>query len=233
MQACERLGLSGNQIKLVAMAAMFSDHFGKAFFPDVLLFQVFGRIAFPLFAYMIAEGCRYTRNRLRYFLGIFLLGVACQAVYFAAMRSLYQNILLTFSLSIACIFSIDAFWRKKRPLTALGMACVLLLSLFLCLFAPSLPHFTGFELDYGIYGVFLPIAFYYVKGKYLKLFPFVILLFFRSVFQRGTHPFAFLALPFLLLYNGKRGKYKLKYLFYIFYPAHLALIQIFSWLLSA
>lgn len=225
-----RRGLSGNEIKLIAMVAMFSDHFGKMFFPTVLPFQFFGRIAFPLFAYMIAEGCKYTRNRLRYFLLIFLLGCACSAVYFAVMRSLYQNILLTFSLSIACIFSIDAFLKKKRPLPALGMAAVILATLFLTLPLPEL--LDGFELDYGLYGVFLPVAFYYVKNKYAKLLPFCVLLFFRSIFLKGTHPFAFFALPFLLLYNGKRGKRKLKYLFYIFYPAHLVLLQAISYILS-
>ncbi len=231
MEAEKHGGFSGNQVKIIAMIAMFSDHFGKTFFPDVLLFQAIGRIAFPIFAYMIAEGCRYTRNRTRYFLGIFLLGLACEAVYFAVTRSLYQNILLTFSLSIASIYAIDAFVRTRRPTKLFGIAGMLFLTLFLCLVAPSLPPLRDFEMDYGIYGVFLPIAFYYVKGRYQRLVPFVILVFFRALFLRGTHPFAFLALPFLLLYNGKRGKYKLKYLFYVFYPAHLAFIHILDMLI--
>ena len=53
-----RLGLTNNQLKILAMIAMFMDHFGKQICPDVMILQVLGRLAFPIFAYMIAEGCR-------------------------------------------------------------------------------------------------------------------------------------------------------------------------------
>ena len=223
-------GLTGNQLKLIAMIAMFSDHFGKMFFPSVMLFQYVGRIAFPLFAYMIAEGCRYTRNRLRYFLLIFVLGLGCSAVYFIFSSSLYQNILLTFSLSIACVFATDAFLRDKRPLTAFLMAGALLATVFLTL---VLPHFVnGFAFDYDLYGALLPVMFYFIPDKRFKLSALCLILIVRASIFRGTNIFALFSLPLLLLYNGKRGKYRLKYLFYIFYPAHLVLLQALAMLIG-
>ena len=64
-----KFGLTNNQLKIIAMVSMVLDHVGLLFFSDMIIFRVLGRIAFPIFAYMIAEGCRYTKNRAKY-LGI-------------------------------------------------------------------------------------------------------------------------------------------------------------------
>ena len=224
--------LSGNALKIIAMLSMLADHAGKALFPDLLILQLFGRVAFPLFAYMIAEGCRYTKNRVRYLLSIFLLGAGCQAVYIVTMRSLYLGVLLTFSLSIGCIFAIDSFLAQKTASRALLMTGAIALTLFVSLIAPTLFAKQGLVLDYGIYGVFFPIAVYYAKNKRAGLVSVAVLLLLRGIFIGGKHWCALLALPLLLLYNGKRGKWRLKYLFYIFYPAHLAIIQLIAWTLG-
>ena len=55
----------------------------------------------PIFAFMIAEGCKYTKNKLKHFLMIFILGVICQVVYFINDQSLLMGILIVFSFSIA------------------------------------------------------------------------------------------------------------------------------------
>ena len=65
--------LSSNALKLIALVSMTVDHIGLILFPQYRVLRIIGRIAFPIFAYMIAEGCRYTSNRIRYFLTIFLL----------------------------------------------------------------------------------------------------------------------------------------------------------------
>ena len=59
-------GLSGNQLKIIALIAMTIDHIGLQFLPHVTILRIIGRLAFPIFAYMIAEGCLHTRNRRRY-----------------------------------------------------------------------------------------------------------------------------------------------------------------------
>ena len=61
-----KLGLTNNQFKIIAMVSMLLDHMGLLFFPDEQIFRILGRIAFPIFAYMIAEGCRYTKTRAKY-----------------------------------------------------------------------------------------------------------------------------------------------------------------------
>ena len=97
IQTQTRPGLSGNQLKLIALAAMTCDHIAVAFFPRLTILRIIGRLAFPIFAYMIAEGCQFTKNRKKYLLSMAALALVCQVVYFVAMRSLYQCVLVTFT----------------------------------------------------------------------------------------------------------------------------------------
>ena len=98
--------LSNNIIKIIAVITMVIDHVGVAFYPlflnetTYLAFRGIGRIAMPLFAFLIAEGCRYTKDKKKYFTLIFLLGLVCDIAYFVAMEELYLCILTTFSFSI-------------------------------------------------------------------------------------------------------------------------------------
>ena len=94
------IGLNGNQLKIVALLAMTCDHIGKQLLPQNEILQIVGRLAFPIFAYMIAEGCVHTKSKKKYFFSMFGLASVCQIAYFYAMGSLYQCVLVTFSMSI-------------------------------------------------------------------------------------------------------------------------------------
>ena len=65
--------LNGNVLKIIAAILMVIDHIGFTFFPSVMILRYIGRLAMPVFAFMIAEGCRYTKDKLRYFLTIAVL----------------------------------------------------------------------------------------------------------------------------------------------------------------
>ena len=84
--------LSGSSLKIIAVISMLIDHIGYILLPEVAFLRYIGRLAFPIFAYMIAEGCRYTKNRAKYLGMIAGMAVIFQAVYFVAMQSLYQGI---------------------------------------------------------------------------------------------------------------------------------------------
>ena len=226
-----KVGLNNNQLKIIAMVSMLIDHIGEALLPEVYIFRIIGRLAFPIFAYMIAEGCAHTRHRGRYLLNIASLGLACQLVYFFAMGSLYQGILITFSLSIAAIFAIDRFTKKKDLWSALVMSAVLAAVIFISVIAPIIFASQGFVLDYGALGVLTPIAVYYLRDKRLKISASAVILLLRAILYGGFRWYALLAVPLLAIYNGERGKAKLKYLFYIFYPTHLVVIYLLQlWL---
>ena len=59
--------LTGNALKILAAIFMTIDHIGVMLFPRMLILRIIGRLALPVFAFMIAEGCKYTRNKKKYF----------------------------------------------------------------------------------------------------------------------------------------------------------------------
>lgn len=221
--------LNGNHLKLIAAVTMLLDHAGILLFPRVQLFRILGRLAYPIFAFMIAEGCRYTKNKLRYFLMIFSLGAVCQLVYYFFSGDTYLNILLTFSLSILLIYSLQASYQGGKRQT-----------LWSILFAVGLFAVYGLDrlitIDYGFWGVMVPV---FASFAHVRKFPHwasVILLgaglLLLGADLGGIQHYALLALPLLLLYSGRRGKLNMKYFFYIFYPVHLAVLQGIAMLLG-
>ncbi|MBO5857524.1 MAG: conjugal transfer protein TraX, partial [Clostridia bacterium] len=115
----KKFGLTNNQLKIIAMVSMLFDHIGKELLPQYEILQIIGRLAFPIFAFMIAEGCFYTKNKIKYFLTIFILGTGCQIVYFIVDKSFYQNILITFSLSIELVFALENFRTKREKISGI------------------------------------------------------------------------------------------------------------------
>ena len=229
MLTAEKLRLTGNQLKLLALVTMTCDHIGVTLFPQVLWLRIVGRLALPIFAYMIAEGCRHTHSRKRYLLSIVAVAALCQAVYLVAMGSLYMCIMVTFSLSVALIYLWDYAKTRPAPQGGFLVLAALCVTWVLC----EVPLFPGtdFHIDYGIFGVLLPVLIYMGRSG-LQAFAMAALgLVFLNLSMGGIQWFSLLALIPLAFYDGTRGKAKLKYLFYIYYPAHLAVIWLISLLL--
>ena len=217
-------GLNNNQLKVIAMIAMTCDHAGMLLFPHITLLRVIGRLAFPVYAYMIAEGCSHTRNMGRYFASVAAMGVLCQLVYWFAQGSLYQSILVTFSLSI-CLCALAKLALAKGKLwawIAFGMAIIGVY--FITDILPGLLPSTDFAVDYGFFGVLLPVGVYLGKNMREKLLFAGADLCLLALPGWNIQWFALLAMPLLALYNGKRGKLSMKWLFYFYYPAHLVLL---------
>ena len=218
--------LSGNALKILAAITMFLDHAGMLLFPGNRMLRIIGRLAFPIYAYMIAEGCKYTRSRVRYFLSLFLLGALCQIVYFAVDGSLYFSILITFSMSILTIYALDAF--KAKPGALSGAVLIATLGTVYALN-------RVFTIDYGFLGCMVPVLVSLPQGtkydsKAASLTLLALGLTLLAVELGAPQQYALLALLPLALYSGKRGKWRMKYFFYIFYPAHLVLLQAITWL---
>lgn len=224
-------GLTGNQLKLIALITMTIDHVGMMLFPRMRILRVIGRIAFPIYAYMIAEGCRYTHNRRKYLFSMMLLAALCQVVYFFAMGSLNMSVLVTFSLSIGMIYLAEyakAGGRFGTPGLFLAV-CGLFFLVYLThdVFLPK----TDFGIEYGLWGVLLPVFPYFGEDRRKKLRYFILGLALLNLSFGGIQWFSMAAVPLIALYNGTRGKRKMKSLFYIYYPAHLVAIYFLSLIL--
>ncbi|MCH5202692.1 MAG: hypothetical protein J1F17_05740 [Oscillospiraceae bacterium] len=218
--------ISGNAIKIIALVTMTIDHIGVNFFPDIYIFRIIGRISFPLFSYMIAEGCRYTRNKLKYFFSVFLLGTLCQIVYYIADNSLYMGVLITFSISILIIFSIQ--WAKNNCFNPFGWILpfsVILWALFLCEILPLYLSDTNYHIDYRFFGIMLPVIISLSDRRDIRFILATAGTVVLALSLTEIQWWGLLSLIPLALYNGKRGKMRIKYLFYIYYPAHLLIID--------
>lgn len=224
----QKLGLNGNTLKCLALVCMLIDHMGHILFPGAIWLRIVGRVAFPIYAYFMAEGCRYTRHPWRHFLEVFLLGAVCQVVYQIAephQKGVYLNILLTFSVSIAlCNGLLAISTRKLRVPVFFVMAAALIMIL--------LPmEKRGIAFDYGFWGILLPMVLVLFRAHWQKLLAEGVILCLLAMESSRLQWYGLLALLPLALYNGTRGSRKFKYAFYLFYPLHLVVLYGIYWLL--
>lgn len=229
--------LSSSALKLMACGFMLIDHVGVRLFPRILLLRIIGRLAYPIFAFFIAEGCRHTSNRSRHFLSVFVLGVICESVYIIYDGAWYGNILLTFSLSILLIYLMQ--WCRDGRYARYIILAAALGALFV------LTSYVNF--DYGFFGIVAPLFAAFPGDRRnesagimppppkhsTKLILFAIGIMLTCIENGLGHIqlFALLTIPLLAMYSGKPGKRKLKYFFYVFYPVHLLLIELAAMLI--
>jgi len=238
--------LSAFELKILACVFMLIDHVGLVFFPQYEWMRIVGRLSYPLFAFFIAEGCRYTKNKLRRFLSVFVLGVICELVFVVVQGQYLGNILLTFSISILLIYLLQYAKKKYLENTKNG---VLLFALFAVSIVLTFVFCRYVGVEYGFFGVMTPVfvtlfddvsqdnkeSFRKPRKRLLSYVVFAVSLLMMSVYnpQLGSiQLWCLLSIPLVLLYNGEKGRYSFKYGFYIFYPLHIAVIQGIAMLIS-
>ena len=151
----KKIGLNSNQLKLIAAVSMLIDHVGYILFPFFDIFRIVGRLAFPIFAFCIAEGVRYTKNRLRYLLTIAGCAAVFQIVFEFAAGGNVLNIFGTFTLSICLCYAFDLLKTRK-----IGGYLVFLLAVF------AVYAFNRFvPVDYGFVGVLVPLSAYVFESS--------------------------------------------------------------------
>lgn len=233
-------GISQNTLKIIAAVCMLADHTGMLLFPSVPVFRIIGRVAFPVFAYSVYEGCKYTRSKGKYFFRVFGLGIICVIGYLIFSKELYLNALISFSMAILIIFALQYL---EKSFTAPKKSSVAIFSALMCTvgaLALSGVICGAAQVDYGFWGIMLPVFSYitdlplHFKGKLPenpvleKLFPclgFTAALLLLSFSMKGNQLWCLFALPLILITGKHRGKHNLKYFFYIFYPTHLMLLE--------
>lgn len=244
--------LNGNMLKILAAIFMVVDHVGVLFFPYEPIFRIIGRLSYPIFAFMISEGAKYTRNKKKYLLTIGGIALICQLVYFFFADSLYMCILVTFTISIITIYALDYFKQclfasKPQLHKCLISGALLLLTILAIYQLNGLNKFIpGFIIDYGFIGCMIPVVasmfdfrsteltkkYKWLDSHYLKVCALAVGLLWLAVDSGDIQYFSLLSLPLLLCYSQKRGSAKLKYFFYIFYPVHLVVLQAIAMIIS-
>ncbi len=211
--------LDGTVLKLIACLSMFIDHLGAVCFSGMMGFRIIGRLAFPIYCFLLVEGAVHTRNMKKYILrmGIFALISEVPfdlAFYHRLVYTGHQNVFFTLGLGLLAI------WFLEHPIEQLDIPDVLY-KLLVIIAAGLIAEF--FNTDYGFTGIAVICIFYYLRGQPQLKYPIAVIL---LAAMGGVEVYAVLALIPILLYNGQRGRQTkaTQYGFYIFYPAHLLLI---------
>ena len=222
------LRLSGSALKVIAVISMVVDHWAFFFVdsasPLYSAMRCFGRIAFPVFAFLVAEGADYTRNRWRYLGLLIFFGMVSEIPWIMLNgNDGTHNVMFTLALGVMAISVFDRLCEH-------GPLCFLSVIVF-CGVAWLL------QSDYDWRGVLMIVMFYMLRSRTIKPwkdrfridFPkqaFLQLIFTFPLMMHYGIAGAMLASVVIFLYDGTRGNIKgavAKYSFYAFYPAHLLL----------
>lgn len=235
------IGLSAFTLKIIAIASMLSSHIAIMFPDDIpkkflLPMVLFGRLAFPIFAFFIANGWERTRSKWKYALRLFVMAVFSQIPFLVGIHDVAWtglstvtsfttlNIGFTFLLAMFSLLVYDFLRDMKLP-KLLSIALALVPAL-------AFEFLTPLHVEYGYIGIFLVLVMYVTKTDTLSFalssIATLALMVGRidlPVFSVNLYLLAtyIVSVGLLLLYNGRRGT-RAKYLFYIFYPLHIIVL---------
>ncbi len=216
--ASKRFEISAAVLKWIAVVTMIIDHFAVAVYPQLsgyeyniyYILRKIGRIAFPIYCFLLVEGFFHTRNTVKYLQNCFVFAILSEIPFDMAIfgKLFYlrgQNVYFTLCIGLCALMILDKIRVRCAQQNLLLQGFVVVLAAYIG---------EILEVDYHWKGVLFIVMFYYVRNMQEWIRNFVGICAFA---YEGTAPLAFLPIHF---YNGKRGK-QMKYLFYAIYPIHL------------
>jgi hypothetical protein len=207
--------LNSFSLKILACLAMSVDHYGIMFAPDSIGYRIIGRIAFPIFAFLVAEGASKTHDMQKYLARMFLFALISQAPFAWALPEHGLNIFFTLCAGLLAV----SMYESYRSLWLVALIAI---------------SSTAAGVEYGGGGtlaIFLMHHFGATGKRSALVVSAACLVLSMDIFMdvdptaalTYAQPFALLAVPLILAYDGKRGP-EFKWGFYVFYPAHLVLL---------
>lgn len=240
-------GISGSTLKLIAVFSMLIDHTGatvlrtlchlpsvtavpgrQAFFVSAYnLSRSIGRIAFPIFCFLLVEGFLHTRSVTKYAFRMLLFAIVSEIPFDLALKGAWyypekQNVYVTLLIGLLVLIG---FRLTEQFFSGSMLKKVLRIVLYLLLSGAGMKLSIVLNTDYNFKGVFLIAMLYLTRQSTVIQCAGGAC----SVAWELPAPIAFLP---IWLYNGTRGL-KMKYFFYWFYPVHLLLLYLLSTVIAA
>lgn len=227
----KKRGLSQEGLKLIACVTMLLDHIGTVFLPELGL-RMIGRMAFPIYCFLLAEGAYYTRSRkeygLRLLVGLLLSEIPFDLLFFGRLTFAHQSVMAT--LMLGFLYAV-----AMNYMPALGYRILLIFP-----FAMAAEFLHS---DYGGWGVAMIAMFVITRESRYKWWNQALWLAVLSWMIGGmtiavgpvdvpVQLFSVLALVPIFLYDGHKitGNIWARRGFYLFYPAHLLLLYLMKML---
>lgn len=236
----KRFDISGFGLHVLAMALMLLDHLWATVVPGNTWMTCAGRLAFPIFAFLLAEGFVHTRSVKGYALRLLFWAVVSEIPFdlmyaSTAFFPFHQNVLWTFLLALLCMWVIDAVGRRGRKWLTAAAA--------LAMAAGGWLLGTLLMTDYFGGGVLTVLVFYLFRGdgRRQRLGQFLCLAWINCSLLAGwelavpglglaipQQSFALLALIPIWLYRGRQGPHgrAVRTACYAFYPVHMLLLAL-------
>lgn len=186
---------------------------GQRWYLAARILRFIGRLSFPIFAFLAAEGFAHTGNRRRYIMRLALFALISEVPFDLAIKHTvwypdYQNVMFTLLFGVLALCTVDKLRKRHIIFQMLAVA-------FFCWAAYIAKS------DYGPVGVLLTASMYMFRlDRKLCIITGAFISALESLTYSGVGALAYV---FIWLYNGKRGEMPMKYFFYIGYPAHLLL----------
>lgn len=208
-------------LKCIACLTMLADHIGATIFPNMPL-RIIGRLAFPIYCFLLSEGVRHTKNPTRYgirlLIGMLLSELPFDLLFYGHFTWTRQSVMLTLLLAFGALLCIQ---RTNNLLFTI----------------PFVLAAELFRSDYGGTGVLMCVLFFVTAGHpqkhALQVFGLCVLSLLTpsAVLPVGrikipVQLFCVGAMPLICRYSGKRRFYNkgLQTAFYLFYPAHMVML---------
>lgn len=203
---------------------MTIDHTGSILCDNETWMRIIGRIAFPLFAFCLSEGMHHTRDRKKYIFRMILFAVLSEFPY-RLVGHKQGNIMCTFALAMCGIMIYEQLMKRFDAHKTVTMLVMVLP----CIMAEL------FSVCYRMYGILVVYCMYFIqKSKKIQsdravkaVFITVTLILYPLIFGEYHQIASILAVPFIMCYNGKKGK-NIPFFFYLYYPMHLVLLYLIS-----
>jgi hypothetical protein len=202
-------------LKLAALAAMVVDHTNKyALGNAYTMMEHIGRLAFPLFALVVAANLRWnTADQQRYFIRLALWGMASQAIYTWATGRTDFNILLTLAIGVQLVLIVDAL-RQRFTVAGLLWLMLVIVATLAC--------------DYRLTGPLLVLLFhrwFAHPGAYTALLAILGVAALNTSLVFAPATLASLIVAVAVAWWRPGLPRITRYWFYPFYPIHLAVIR--------
>lgn len=231
----KKRGISQETLKMIACATMLMDHIGAVFVPGYYAYytlRVIGRLAFPIYCFLIAEGAHYTRNPKKYALrlavGAVLSEVPFDFAFFGGWTLEHQSVMITLLLGFLALQVMKKC--SNSVLKLLAAAGFALLAEWL-------------QTDYGGCGVMLIAMFGIVRGtpheQWVQLLGLAVVCWLMDSARipvLGVRiPIEMFAVPAMIpiaLYSGRKATHSkaVQWGFYLFYPVHMAVLYLLAML---
>lgn len=223
LQSKSSRGLTSFTLKLIAILSMMIDHTGAVLYPQHVWMRMVGRLAFPIFCFLLVEGILHTRNVKKYGIRLGIFAFLSEipfdlAFYGKAVFNGHQNVFFTLLIGLVVVAILEKN-KKKEAMQEKKYRYYLVdgLTVFLGMAAADI-----LKTDYGSFGLLLILCFYVFRGSKIRksLAAGIV-----NLFTMEMQALAALSLVPIWFYNGRKGP-SMKYVFYGFYPLHLLILYI-------